>query len=151
MSREIFSQRGGPVDIVVAPFVINYARTVPILKHFFGLVYESLWVGGKAVFVVDLPNGKNLKRFGAMKTFLDPSADEARIQIELFNDTKKICTLSGIYYTQQTIERLLMEIGFEDVYWHNPIISPEGIRVLGAEFWKGYIDDPELGYLTVRK
>ncbi len=140
-----------PVDIITAPFVVNYARTVPILKHFFTLIHESLRESGKAVFVVDLPNGKSLQRFGAMKTLLGAHADETTIQIDLFNKEKKICTLTAIYYTPETIEKLLRDTGFKNIRWHRPIVSEEGVRVMGTNFWRGYTADPELGYLTAEK
>ncbi len=148
---DIFSQHGGPVDIITAPFVVNYAWTTSVLKHFFELLFKSLHEGGKAAFVIDLPNGKSLKRFGAMKTLLGPRENEACIQIDLFNEDKKICSLVSVYYTPQTVESLLLEVGFRQVHWHMPIVSEEGIQSLGAGFWKGYIDDPELGYLTAIK
>jgi predicted RNA methylase len=149
---DVFTQYSDtPVDIITAPFVVNYARTLSVLKHFFELIHKSLRKGGKAVFVIDLPNGKSLRRFGATKTLLGLPADETRIQIELFNDEKKICELLAVYYTPQTVERLLREIGFKNIYWYRPLISEEGISVLGPCFWEGYTDDPELGYLVVEK
>lgn len=148
---DIFTQYGGLVDLVNAPFVVNYARTIPILKHFFELVFKSLRDGGKAVFVIDLPNGKSLKSFGAVKAFQGSQADETRIRIDLFNEEKKICSLVGVYYTPRTIETLLLDVGFQKVCWHEPLVSDEGIQALGSDFWKGYVDDPELGYLTAEK
>lgn len=138
-------------DIVVAPFVINYARTVPMLRHFFRQQYCCLNEGGKAVFVIDLPNGKNLKRFGAMKALASINADETEITINLFKDETKICTLTAVYYTMETVERLLRESGFRNILWHRPIVSKEGIDALGSGFWKGYVSDPELGYLVAEK
>jgi SAM-dependent methyltransferase len=148
---DTFVQRGGPTGIITAPFVVNYARTTPILQHFFELTYASLKNGGKAVFVIDLPNGKSLKRFGAMKSLLGPPVDETWIQIDLFNEEQKICELTAVYYTPATIERLLKNSGFKNIRWHKPVVSPEGISALGAEFWNGYLDDPELGYLSAEK
>ncbi|MDQ5886405.1 MAG: toxoflavin synthase [Patescibacteria group bacterium] len=148
---DIFTQHGRPVEIITAPFVANYARTVPVLMHFFGLVFKSLREGGRAVFVIDLPNGRSLKRFGATKAFDGPAADETPIRINLFNEDKRICTLVGVYYTPQTVEALLLKVGFRKVTWHKPVVSEEGISKLGPGFWEGYIDDPELGYLTAEK
>lgn len=145
---DIFTQIGGPVDVVNAPFVANYARTVPILKHFFSLVFDSLTTDGKAIFVIDLPNGKCLKRFGAMKTLCGPLRDETKIEIELFNEERSICTLSGVYFTPETVERLLREVGFKRIQWHQPIVSSEGIDQYGADFWDGYTEDSELGYVV---
>lgn len=148
---DIFTQCGGPVDVVNAPFVPNYARTVPILKHFFSLIFDSINEDGKAVFVIDLPNGKSLKRFGATKTLLGPLRDETRIQIELFNEERSICNLTGVYYTPKTIEVLLKEVGFQRVCWHYPSVSSEGIDRYGVDFWRGYTEDSELGYIVAHK
>lgn len=149
---DIFTQHSGiPVDIVNAPFVVNYARTVPILRHFFALIFRSLKEGGKVVFVIDLPNGKNLKRFGAKKTLDGKCVDETRILIDLFNENERICTLTGIYYTPETVERLLLDVGFQKVTWCKPIITKEGLSKYGSEFWEGYAQDPELGYIVAEK
>ena len=148
---DIFTQRGGPVDIITAPFVANYAQTVPVLTYFFESVFKSLREGGKAIFVIDLPNGKSLKRFGATKTFDGQRANETRIHIHLFNEEKRICTLVGVYYTPETVEDLLLKVGFQKVSWHKPVISEEGIGKFGPDFWKGYVDDPELGYVMAEK
>jgi len=148
---DAFVNRITSVDVVVAPFVPNYARTVPILRHFLTQIYNGLRQGGKVVLVVDLPNGKNLKRFGAVKKFLGPAEDETEISIELWSGSDKVCDLRSVYFTKETITRLLEEIGFSEVKWHEPIISDEGIKLLGADFWGGYTSDPELGYLTASK
>jgi len=149
---DVFTRHSSvPVDIVNVPFVLNYARTVPILRYFLELLYKSLKRGGKVLFVVDLPNGKCLRRFGATKKLLGMPKDETRIQIELFNENKKICTLYSVYFTPSTIERLLRQVGFRNVRWHAPIVSSEGICAMGPGFWNGYTADPELGYLSTEK
>ncbi len=148
---DIFTQSGGPADIFTAPFVANYARTVPILRHFLSLVFDSLNKGGKMVLVVDLPNGKSLKRFGATKSFDGPVSDETSIQINLFNGDVKICTLDAVYYTPRTIEALLHDVGFSSVEWTKPILAKEGVQAYGSGFWDEYLGDPELGYITAGK
>ncbi|MEN9647333.1 MAG: hypothetical protein RLY57_137 [Candidatus Parcubacteria bacterium] len=148
---DVFTQQGGPVDVINVPFVANYARTVNILRRFFRIAFNSLKQGGKAVFVVDLPNGRNLERFGAIKSLEGSMVDETPICIDLFNAGQQICTLNAVYYTPETINRLLLEVGFTSVEWHTPIVSQEGIRQYGQDFWGGYLRDPELGYLTATK
>ncbi|MES2314470.1 MAG: class I SAM-dependent methyltransferase [Patescibacteria group bacterium] len=150
--RDIFTTSIAPqFDVIVVPFVANYARSTPILQHLFQRLHGGLSDGGKVVFVFDLPNGKSLQKFGATKMFLGPRADETPIEINLFKENKNICTLTCMYYTPETIERLLRTAGFTNINWHKPIVSLEGISAMGAEFWDGYTDDPELGYLTAEK
>lgn len=151
VQSDTFVDRIPSADIVVAPFIMNYASTVAILHHFFQRLYSSLRDDGTVVFVVDLPSSENLKRFGALKKFVGKPKDEGRIQIDLFNEEKRICTLTAVYYTPKTIERLLKEVGFRSIRWHNPIVSQEGIKLLGENFWKNYANNSELGYITARK
>ncbi len=149
--KDIFVDPLPQVDVYIAPFVVNYARTIPILRHFLQLLYEGLYQGGKVVFVVDLPNNKHLRRFGAVKRIDGVTMDGASMSIELFNDEKKICELSAFYFTAETIEKELKAAGFKEITWHKPIVSDEGKRKMGANFWEGYIEDSELGYLAAKK
>lgn len=151
VESDVFVDAIPPIDIVVAPFVVNYAATVSILKYFFQKLYNSLNDHGKVVFVVDLPSGENLTRFGARKKFVGEEKDEALIQIDLFNHKEKICTLTAIYFSKETITSLLKTLGFKDVTWHTPIVSEEVIKLLGSDFWKDYVSNPELGYIVAKK
>ncbi|MES2622962.1 MAG: class I SAM-dependent methyltransferase [Patescibacteria group bacterium] len=148
---DVFVDELPQADLMVIPFVLNYARTVHVLSHFLNRIYRRLSAGGRAVFVIDLPNRKQLQKFGAIKTFRGTPSDETQICIDLFNGDKKICTLTSVYFTPETIVRLLQSVGFRNICWHEPIVSDEGIRAMGPEFWEGYTADPELGYLTAEK
>ena len=149
--RDVFVDSLPRADVIIAPFVANYARTLPILRHFFQKLYNSLEKDGIAVFVIDFPNNRELKRFGAIKKIIGNLEDGALISIELFNNEEKICELSAFYFNPATIEKELKNVGFKEIEWHSPIISDEGQQRFGRDFWKNYLDDPELGYLTVKK
>jgi toxoflavin synthase len=151
LEKDIFVDELPACDTIVAPFVINYATTAPILSHLFSKLYDSLSTGGTLVLVIDLPNNKKLERFGARKMIRGLVADEAPLQIDILNNGEKICTLDAIYFTPRTIEHTLELLGFKNICWHRPIVSDEGLEVTGSTFWDGYLDDPELGYLTARK
>jgi SAM-dependent methyltransferase len=149
---DIFTDTLAIIDVIVAPYVINYAKTVEHLRSLFQKFYTSLTRGGRIVLVVDLPSCTDLKRFGAVKTALGPKRDETRIRIDLFGaDEKHICALYATYYTEETLVSLLSETGFVDIAWHTPLINEEGLTTYGSEFWDGYTDDPQLGYLTAQK
>ncbi len=151
LCKDIFVDSLPPCDIVIASFVTNYAPTLSVLEHFFQSIYQSLLPNGTVSLVVDLPNQKELKKFGATKKLLGPAQDEVKLQITLFNNDEKICDLNATYFTPATLENVLRKVGFEDVVWHKPIVSKEGIDTLGEKFWEGYIENPELGYITAKK
>lgn len=148
---DIFKDKLPAADIVVAPYVVNYATEVNQLTKLFQNIYDSLNASGKLIIVVDLPEGKDLKKFGAIKKVLGEKVDGAKIEINLFNGEEFICTLNAIYFLPSTLENTLRLVGFDDIAWHKPIVSDDGIEKLGEDFWKGYVDSPELGYLTAIK
>ena len=149
---DIFTDELPKADIIFAPHVINYAEDVSQLTALVESIFKSLNSDGKFATIVDLPeDGKNLKKFGAVKTILGEKKDGAKIKIELYNQEQLICTLNAFYFTPQTLENILKNAGFIDVEWHKPIISKDGINTLGEEFWAGYQDSPELGYVSAQK
>jgi SAM-dependent methyltransferase len=138
-------------DVICAPFVVGYAESVDALKSFFEKSYNALYEGGTLVLVINIPSTSNLKKYGAEKR-IAKECDGALMHITLYDaHGSVICVLPTLYYTPSTIGRLLDEVGFVDITWHTPIISAAGIAAYGPDFWDGYIDNPELGYLTARK
>lgn len=149
---DIFTDSLPKADFIVAPYVINYAKSVAQLQNLFQKFFDSLENNGKIVIVVDLPSCTDLKRFGAVKTALGPKEDGTRIRIDLYDEENvHICALYATYFLEETIVSLLEEIGFIDVEWHTPIISNQGFEEYGTEFWEEYTADPQLGYLTAIK
>jgi SAM-dependent methyltransferase len=149
--KDIFLDTLPKSDIAITTFVINYANSISVLNHFFKQVHRSLYTGGKFGAIVDLPNGKSLQKFGAKKTISGKPTDESKILIEIFNQGDKVCELESIYYTKSTIEQSLQKAGFINISWKKPIVSEEGFQRFGYDFWKGYTNDPELGYVTAEK
>ena len=149
---DIFTDELPKADIVFAPYVINYAKSVKQLNALIKKIFKSLNDNGRFILVVDLPaEGKNLKKYGAVKTILGEERDGAKIKIELFNEDQLICTLKAIYFTPQAMEAALRNAGFTNIEWHKPIISREGMNKFGDDFWSGYQDSPELGFISANK
>ncbi|MEI6477408.1 MAG: class I SAM-dependent methyltransferase [bacterium] len=139
------------VDVVVAPFVLNYAQ---IWWQLHGLFEAFRWVlrecdeEGRLVAVIDMPSGQDLSRFGARKSLPRGAEDGASMQIELFNEGQPLLTLSAIYFQKETVEINCRTAKFKEVSWANPIISQEGLEKMGSGFWEGYLENPELAYLV---
>lgn len=147
---DIFTGTLPPSDIINSPFVLNYAETVEYVDLFLQRLFQALNPGGKLILVIDLPSGISLEKFGAKKT-LESEEDGAQITIELFNNDNHICTLHATYFKQETIRQLLISAGFENIIIHKPIISEDGISQKTEDFWNGYTDNCELGYITAEK
>lgn len=148
---DIFKDELPAADIICAPFVLNYADSPSALKKFLKSIFDSLTCGGKVIFVIDLPNGKNLKRFGAVKILSNMSTDGSKLKIQLYNNEKLICALDAFYYKKKTIESYLKGIGFSRIKWHKPIVDESAFETIDQKSWKKYLEEPELGYLTATK
>lgn len=112
---DIFSDEFPHSDIVIAPYVIGYASDTEMLLRLFSKIYASLSDGGRMIAVVDLPEGNDLRRFGAMKSLLGERADGTRLEIRLY-DGHHVCTLNAIYFAPETIEHLLHSVGLTNVH-----------------------------------
>lgn len=141
--------RGGlpKADIVCAPFLVNYLPSRVELTTFLKSIKEALVVGGIAIFVIDFPSGRDLKKYGARKTVHGLYQDGTPMTLELFDrDQKSICVLTAYYIEPSTFEAVLKEVGFSVVDKLPPIVSKEGLEMYGDEYWQPYLADTELGY-----
>lgn len=148
---DIFKDKLPNANIIIAPYVVNYATDTEKLIKLFQNIFNSLNTKGIMVAVVDLPEEKDTKKFGAIKKVFGEKVDGAKIEIRLFDDEKFICTLNAVYFSPSTIENTLRSVGFSEVAWHKPIVSDNGIQKFGKDFWKEYIESSEIGYLTAKK
>jgi toxoflavin synthase len=137
--------------VILGAFVLNYAEHVVELEGLFRRVYNALPSGGRFVGLIDLPSGKDLTFFGAMKQLAEEK-DGAKMFIHLYDDDGvKTCTLEANYFTKGTVENLAKKVGFTSFEWHNPIVSDEGRAKYQEMNWEEYIRDPELGYFVAEK
>lgn len=137
-------------DLVNAPFVLGYLESVEELKTFFANVYNCLGDGGRFIAIIDAPSGSDLRKFGAQK-ILHGSGEGAKLELILYKDEQPICTLWATHHEPNTITDLLAEVGFKEITWHKPVISREGMENMPTDFWNGYIENSELGYVTATK
>lgn len=144
-------------DVINAPFVLNYARSLIELEKLLRNFYDSLKENGRLIGVVDLPDLKmdeksmfEKKKYGAVKKIKELK-DGVEIGIELFDQERAIVRLKSVYFSQDSVESVLKKVGFSEIQWHTPLVSDEGKNVFGEDFWRGYIDYCELGYFSAKK
>ena len=139
-------------DVVNAPYVINYLKTTTEVQKFFSQVCTGLPDGGKLVSIVDMPKSPihDMQKFGSIK-YLNALLDGEELTIHLFSGDEELVTLSGFFYTKETLGNLLYSAGFKLVTWHTPVISEEGRKQYGDEFWKEYLERCDVAYFTAVK
>lgn len=144
---DVFVEPLPPADVVCVPFILNYLSAADAFLEFLKRVKDALHSGGVAVFVIDVPSGKDLMKYGARKSIHGRAVDGTPITIELFDGMgKKIVELHAFFIALATFERLLREAGFGTVEKIVPIVSDEGTAAFGETYWQEYFADTELGY-----
>lgn len=140
------------VDVIFAPYVLNYLKIEEELTSLFSKFYNSLNQDGTFAGIIDNPHSEthDMKRFGSIKRLQKLEQGE-RINIELYHNDELITTLFSYYHTKKTIEKCLQGVGFKEITWHTPIVAQEGLEKFGEDFWKEYLDKCDLAYFSCRK
>lgn len=125
---------------------MGYA-TEEMLKLFVRKIYDSLTPDGLAIFVLDNPKGNDGTRFGARKSVAGKA-----LTIELFDESgNALTTLHAYHHEAKSFIQLLQSTGFSKTNIHDPIISEEGMRKFGREFWENYVEEVELLYVSAKR
>ncbi len=154
LERDIFLHPFPASDLILAPYVANYAQSVRELSLLLYRAYEALPFQGILILVLDEPVRDDKRRFGFTKEFLDsdrPCSDGDIIRVGLYVEEQEICSLRSYYFSFETVCSLLKRSGFRFIRKHKPIVAEDGIRKMGSRFWDGYVEDSGFIYLCAQK
>ena len=131
-------------DRVVASYLLNYASSPEKLRQMCQSIWKNLKPGGRFVTVNDNFEQPpkfylNSKKYGFIKNISEPLTEGTPITYTMFVDDQEFC-FNNYYLSKETYEWALRSVGFEEIRWHNPIVSPEGVQKFGQEFWQDFID-----------
>jgi len=139
----------GSFDLVVTPFLLNYARTKEELLEMCQIIHANLKPTGRFVSLNNHPqlhSVSGFEKYGITKSFSQPLRDEMPITVTLIiqheDAEPQTVTFDSHYFNQATFEWALESAKFTKVCWHQLEISPLGIQKFGQEFWQDYLDNP---------
>ncbi|MGV0816090.1 class I SAM-dependent methyltransferase [Mycolicibacterium boenickei] len=140
-----------PFDLVVAAYLLNYARTPDQLRCMARTIARSLKPGCRFVAVNDnlrqSPTSfQSTKKYGLVKSIQGERREGSVITCTLFTDGKPI-SFDNYYLKPETYEQTLEEAGLGTVRWHSPHVSPEGEAAHGREYWSGFLEQPPITFL----
>ena len=142
----------GKFDIVTAVMYLHYAPSRNEIRQAIHKISEVLIPGG--IFYTMTVN-PDLLREGycdyGIRVTPESSQEGSKVKTELHDlDWKKFCEFSNFYWTQETYNSIFRDEGFE-VQWHRGIVSEEGRKRFGDEFWKNYDKEPIYYTITAKK
>ena len=144
-------------DLVVASFLLNYASTKDQLLKMCHTISANLKPGGR---FISLNNNLDLlpefyhksEKYGLAKSCPGSLQEGTPLTLTLTiaDDGEKV-SFDNYYLSKATYEWALKSVGFKDIRWHNPIVSPEGVQKFSQEFWQDAIDYPYIVGITCQK
>ncbi|MBD2409789.1 SAM-dependent methyltransferase [Nostoc calcicola FACHB-389] len=134
----------GSFDLVVASFLLNYAQTKEELLKMCQNIFANLKPGGRFVSMnnnASQPPTSYLatQKYGFIKTINLPLREGTPITYTISNNEQKF-SFDNYYLSTETHEWAFQSVGFQQVRWQKPIISPQGVQEFGEEFWQDFID-----------
>ena len=153
-----------PVDLVVAMYLLNYARDAAELLRFVRAAHGALKPGGRFVGfndnVLNAPGGTvSYAQYGFEKVYAgtpsertpsdETPSDGDPIVYRFTNDDGTRFEFNNYYLSPETYRRAFEEAGFAGFHWIDPQLHPSE---QDNGFWDEFMADPPvIGYAAVKK
>lgn len=147
----------GTFDIVTAMFLFPYAQTRQTLLDMFSVVFKNLKDSGRLVALTVNPSVPASyftapNKHGVYPEANGPIQDGTPIKIKLrYNTQDRDIDLINYYWSKETYDSCLREIGFKQIKWHKMDVSREGIEKYGEGYWQDYLASPHTIVLECNK
>lgn len=133
----------GSFDLVVASYLLNYARSPEELLKMCESIFANLKPGGRFVTINNNPSQAPIsylktEKYGFIKSIDSPLIEGTPIKYTFINNHK--FTFDNYYLSIPTHEWAFQSVGFKEVRWQSPIVSPDGIKEFRQEFWQDFLD-----------
>ena len=111
-------------------------------------IFANLKPGGRFVTVNDnseqLPaSDRTYEKYGFIKSMDSPHQEGMPIKYTLLVDGEKF-SFDNYYLSRTTYEWALRSVGFKEVRWQKLLVSPDGVREYGQEYWQDFLDYPPI-------
>lgn len=143
----------GDFDMVMGGFLLHYAKTYAQLYGMCADAYENLRPGGTFISVNSnslFPTGAHPKYENDIVTAMGELRDGTELQVSFGSEGERV-EFKNYYWTRETYERALREVGFTDIEWLPITPTQEGIAAQGPEFWEEFLEKPFFVIVRARK
>ncbi len=135
----------GSFDLVVATYLLNYAQTKEQLFKMCQTIYTNLKPDNRFVSINDnleLPHKfyPRFEKYGVAKSISGLLQEGTLITITYTNLDGQKFSFDNYYLSKDTYEWAFRTAGFKEVCWHQPLVSPQGAREFGKQFWQDCLD-----------
>ena len=140
----------GSFDLVVASYLLNYARTKEQLLKMCQTISANLKSGGRFISINNNPDQPPesfpiCEKYGFTKSISGPLKEGEAITYAFFRNGQQF-NIDNYYLSTKTHDWAFKQAGLKQIRWHHIEVSPEGLNLFGQEFWQDFIDyEPIVG------
>ena len=133
----------GSFDLVVASYLLNYARTREKLLDMCRTIAVNLKPGGRFVSINNNPDQPPesfpaCKKYGFAKRISGPLEEGVTITYEFHRKGQKF-SIANYYLSRKTHEWAFNKVGLTQTRWVKVEVDPGGIEKHGRDFWRDFI------------
>jgi ubiquinone/menaquinone biosynthesis C-methylase UbiE len=142
-------------DLVVAAYLLNYARDRDELASMCGGIARSLRPGGRFVTVnsnpaLTFPDAPSYRRYGFETSVTGEWREGAPIKWTFYLSDGTF-EIENYYLDVAAHEQALRQAGFREIRWHAPRLSRDGLVSNQPDLWSSFIDHPPVAFIECLK
>jgi SAM-dependent methyltransferase len=144
-----------PQDLVLAAYLLNYARNRDELSAMCRGIARCLNPGGRFVTVnanpaLDFSRAPSYRPYGFATTAQAPLREGTPVRWEFFLEEGPF-SIENYHLDVAAHEEALRAAGFRDIRWHAPAVSAEGTAAFGTDYWKVFQQQPPVTFIECVK
>ncbi|MBA4186672.1 MAG: class I SAM-dependent methyltransferase [Planctomycetaceae bacterium] len=138
-------------DLVIAAYLLNYARDRSELRAMCNGIARCLKPGGRFVTVntnpaTHFPSVPSYRKYGFEASTGGEWREGTPIQWKFYLEDRTF-EIENYHLNLAAHEEALKAAGFQNIRWHGPQLSPEGQKAYGAEFWSLLLTECPVAFL----
>lgn len=135
--------RIGSFDLVIASYLLNYARSKEELLQMCKTIADNLKPSGRFVAINNNPSQSpdsfhTCKKYGFTKSIPGELKEGTTIIYDFFQKGQKF-RIENYYLSRNTHEWAFKQAGFKVLHWKKIEVSPLGIQKYGKEYWLDFL------------
>jgi len=145
---------GEEFDLVVAAYLLPYARSAEELLAMAKAIHSSLKPAGRFVAVNNNPAQQpkafeRTRKYGFVKSADGQIRNGSPIRYTFLQETEEF-VVENYHLDADTHTRVFEVAGFSEVRWHMPELSPDE-SATRADYWADFLHDPPIAFLACTK
>ena len=143
-------------DLVVASYLLNYARTKEELLRMCNAISRHLKPEGRLVSVnneldQDPASYEYMKKYGFTKSISGNLKEGTPITYHMYLEGMPTISFDNYYLKKETYESVFHSSGLHLLGWRRPVLSQSGKQKYDDEYWSSFFRNPPIVFIECRK